>query len=74
MAKTRKIDLSEELLTRKELAEVLKINPDKVYDLVARREIGFTKVGRELRFPKTEIEKYLSSNFIAAVEIYWWVF
>lgn len=42
-------------LTAKELAALLKINVDTVYDLVARREIPATRIGNQWRFDEDEI-------------------
>ena len=53
-----------ELVTRDELARMLKISPAGVYRLVAQRQIPFHKVGRSIRFDKIDILTYLKQNRI----------
>lgn len=57
-----------ELLTPKELAEMLKIprNPG-VYDLVSKRQIPYLKIGGRLRFVKKEIVAFLENSFVEPI-------
>ena len=43
--------MSEKLYTAKELAEILKINPQTIYRLAERGEIESYKIGKSVRFP-----------------------
>lgn len=49
------------LITPKELSNLLKIAPGSIYHLVNRRILPFYKVGGSLRFSKADIDKYLES-------------
>lgn len=49
-------------LTAQEVAEVLKIAKNTVYELAKRGEIRSYKVGRSLRFSPEDVEKYLSGS------------
>lgn len=61
-------DMTTELLTPDELASWLKI-PKKpgIYDLVAKREIPYRKIGGRLRFVKQEIFDYLESCRVESI-------
>jgi excisionase family DNA binding protein len=39
--------------------------------LVRRREIGFVKIGRALRFPRTELDAYIEAHTVKPVENSW---
>ena len=49
-------------LTTKEVARLLKINVDTVYDLVARNEIPATKIGTQWRFETQEIREWFRAR------------
>ena len=49
-------------LTRKELAEYLKISLPTLHKLVNNGTIKAYKIGGSVRFKKTEIETYLKTN------------
>lgn len=52
-------DPTPELLTRDEVASLLKISRAGVYRLVERRQLPFYKVGHNLRFAKSDVMAYL---------------
>lgn len=49
-------------LTPLEVAEILKITKNTVYELVKRGEIPAYKVGRKLRIDKEDVENYINSQ------------
>lgn len=49
-------------LTAQEVAEILKIAKNTVYELAKRGEIHSYKVGRSLRFSPEDVEKYISGS------------
>ena len=51
-----------DLLTLDELCEWLKAKPVWVYRQTREKKIPFIKVGKFLRFPKSEIQKWLEGN------------
>lgn len=53
-----------ELLTVRELAQYLKLNPATVTRKAARGEIPAIKVGRQFRFDKEHIDKWLSHQSV----------
>ena len=57
------------LLTPKDLAELLKISPSSVYRLVDKRAIPFYKIGGVLRFNLSEILEFVSDCKIEPVKM-----
>ena len=53
---------TDEYLTTREVAQLLRVKERKVYDLVARQQIPCTKATGKLLFPKVAIEIWLASN------------
>src|SRR5690606_38428760 len=51
-----------DLLTTSEVAEYLRIKECKIYDLVARKEIPFSRVTGKLLFPRVAIARWLEQN------------
>lgn len=51
-----------ELLTARELAEYLKLNPVTVLRKAVKGEIPAIKVGRQFRFDKDQVAKWLAEN------------
>ena len=50
-----------DVLTVKQLAEVLNIGLNAAYELVNRHEIGAKRIGRAIRIPKSGVIMYLNS-------------
>ena len=50
-----------DVLTVKQLAEVLNIGHNAAYQLVKRQEIGVKRIGRAIRIPKSCVIMYLNS-------------
>ncbi len=48
--------VNDEFMTAPELADYLRFKPDTIYKKVQRGELPFHKVGRAVRFKKTEID------------------
>ena len=46
-------------MTTKELAEFLDVKVDRIYELVARKQLRAKRVGRQLRFTQSAIEEFL---------------
>lgn len=50
-----------DVLTVKQLAEILNIGHNAAYQLIKRREIGAKYIGRVIRIPKASVIMYLNS-------------
>ena len=48
-----------EVMTTTEVAKYLRISTESVYRLVRRKEIPVTRIGRQLRFRRGTLEKWL---------------
>ena len=55
---------SEESLTAVEVAELLKITKNTIYELVKRGELPGYKVGKKLRIDKRDVENYINNQKI----------
>lgn len=53
------VSISDNLLTPKDLALMLRVSTASIYRLIEGRKISFYKVGGSLRFTKEDITKYL---------------
>ena len=53
-----------ELMTLEEVADYLRVTKKTIYRLLERRDIPATKVGRQWRFDKAEIDVWLSQSSI----------
>ena len=52
-----------DLLTVKEVAEILRVSPNVVYSMIKKNQIKTHKFGREMKCPKIWlVETYLSST------------
>jgi excisionase family DNA binding protein len=56
-----------ELLTVKEVAEMLLLSESKVRDLQSTRQLTFIKVGGAIRFERHDILEYLKRRKIVAM-------
>ncbi len=54
--------MKEELYTPQEVADLLKIKKNTVYELIKRGDLKCRKIGKQFRIRKDELEKYLSST------------
>jgi putative molybdopterin biosynthesis protein len=52
--------LNEELYTPQEVADLLKIKKNTVYELIKRGELKCSKIGKQFRIRKDELEEYLN--------------
>jgi len=59
-------NICDEYLTRSQLAEYLSISERKLSSMVASREIPVVKIGRCVRFRKSEVDKALQKFTIQA--------
>jgi len=55
------------LMSLKELAEYLGVSKDWIYQRTAKNEIPFGKVGRFVKFRRSEIDRWLSTRSVPAV-------
>ena len=51
-----------DLMTATEVAELFRVEPSTVYGWARKGEIPKIKIGRVVRFPRDEIEKFLNNN------------
>jgi excisionase family DNA binding protein len=54
----------EKLLTAKQVADLLEVQVSTVYDWVYRKRIPYVKLGRLIRFKKTELFRWVDSRQI----------
>lgn len=54
--------MNEQFLTASEVAELLKLNPETVYNLIAKEDLPATKVGGQWRFLESEIHEWFESR------------
>ena len=52
----------ERYLTIEEICDILRVKKHYIYALTSRRKIPFIKIGRFLRFDKSQIEKWMRDN------------
>ncbi|NLA87442.1 MAG: helix-turn-helix transcriptional regulator, partial [Clostridiales bacterium] len=51
--------MNSDLLSAREVAEILKIARNTVYELIKRGELNCSKVGKQMRVSRAEVEAYL---------------
>ena len=51
--------MTNDLLNVQEVADILKIARNTVYELIKRGELNCSKVGKQMRVSKSEVEAYL---------------
>lgn len=56
----------EKLLTYDDLGTYLQLSPDYLRQLVMRREIPFKKLGRAVRFRRSEIDQWVEERTAAS--------
>jgi putative molybdopterin biosynthesis protein len=54
--------MENDLLSAQEVAELLKISRNTVYELIKRGELNSSKVGKQVRVNRKEVESYLSGE------------
>jgi excisionase family DNA binding protein len=57
-----RVKTTPEILTIKQVAELLQVSPDTVYKLAANGELRGRKIGRLWRFPRDVIAAYLRTQ------------
>lgn len=50
------------ILTIPEVAKYLKLSKSKVYGMVARNEIPYIRIGKNVRIKQSDLEKWLQEN------------
>ena len=60
---------ADRLLNLGEAAEFLGISPDSMYTLRRCRRVAFHRVGRKLRFRRSDLEAYLESCRVEAADV-----
>ena len=58
------METKKNILTIKEIAEILSMSPSGVYQWVAAKKIPYIKVGSIIRFDRREIDKWLENNSV----------
>jgi excisionase family DNA binding protein len=58
----QEIEQLEKLLNTPQTAAVLSISKRSLQELVAERKIGFIKFGRNIRFSRADIERFIESH------------
>lgn len=61
MQKSDNLKKIQEVLTVKELQAVLRVSKNTTYSLIHSGEIRAKLVGRQMRIPRSEVERYLNS-------------
>lgn len=57
------ISISEkDILTTQELAALLKVSNDKIYEMVHQGKLPYRRIGRQLRFPGWPIIDFLDAG------------
>ncbi len=59
---TREIDMADQIMTVKEVAEYLKVNDRTIYRMASDGRIPAFKVGASWRFKAREINKWIDSE------------
>jgi putative molybdopterin biosynthesis protein len=54
--------MDSDLLNALEVAEILKISRNTVYELIKRGELKFSKVGKQVRIARSEVNAYLNNT------------
>ena len=62
----RKLDAPDDILTTDQLAEYLGIGKQRVYEAVSLKTIPYFKVGKNLRFKKSAIDKWIEAQSVPA--------
>ena len=57
---------SVQLVTIEKAAEALGLKPPTLRAWMARRKIGFVRLGREVRIPESEISRLIEAGFTPA--------
>ncbi|MCL4322566.1 MAG: helix-turn-helix domain-containing protein [Deltaproteobacteria bacterium] len=52
----------EKLLKIKDVAELINLNENTIYQLIYRRKIPFVKLGRSVRFKESQILAWINKN------------
>ena len=52
-----------------EAAAYIKVKPGTLRNWLSARRLGYVKVGRLTRVPKSELDRYLAGQFVAAVQV-----
>jgi excisionase family DNA binding protein len=60
--------MSDDLLTVLEVAGLLRMKPKGVYGMVAARRIPFVRVSNRIRFLRSDLDRWLSTNRHSPVE------
>lgn len=49
-------------ITADEVAKILKVTPERVYELCRQRLIPYVRLGRQIRFEEEQLRNWLSSG------------
>lgn len=59
-----------DLLTAKDIEQVLGISRTSVYRMINRNELPYVKIGKLYKFPKSELIKYLNQDSLNTGDCY----
>jgi excisionase family DNA binding protein len=59
-----KYTLQKEVFTTHEIAELLQVDSDTIYEMVLNRELPFKRVGNQIRFYKCAVLEWLFKDSI----------
>ena len=64
----RAVTEEEEYLTVAQFAEIFQLHRGTVYNGISQGKIGYFKLGRAIRIPRSEVVKLAQKNYRAAVD------
>jgi len=60
------ITTDETTLYVREVAAMLRVSPMVIHRLIAAGELSAIRVGKSIRIPRTELERFLADNVVVA--------
>lgn len=63
--------MDDDLMTPVEVAERLKTEIRFIRRLVAERRIAFTKVGRHVRFYRSDVDAFIAAGRVEPIKVRW---
>ncbi len=62
-------DSSEQLMTVEAASAALGLRPPTIRAWIARRKIGFVRLGRAVRIPESEVRRLIEAGFVPALAV-----
>lgn len=60
-----KYNETDTLLNVDDVCKMLQIKKSTIYKMTMKRELPFIRIGKQLRFKRSQITEYLDQNFVA---------